>query len=352
MRMNLKQLIATGLDRSGLLLFLRRYHASRAGIILTLHRVVRGGEQADPSDPRLVLHDSIFEELLLLLRQEFQPVSLHQLLRHPESTDGRQRVALTFDDGWEDTYSVAYPLLLRHRVPATVFLCTGLVGTRQTLPEDRFARLWRACMRREQTQLLTGDLRQWGASASVSQSYQDWVGHLNKLPMEAKLLMLSHLENTYAVAAPPERRFLSWEEAQEMTRNGITFGSHSIRHSTLTTEKREVVIQEMTGSREAIEDRLGIKVDYLAYPNGAYDQRVMYLAREAGYTHGFASSRGWMNRATDPMAIPRVVLDDARLMGRSSMLHASRTRLCLQPKPAIHRFVHLATNWACAAPGL
>jgi peptidoglycan/xylan/chitin deacetylase (PgdA/CDA1 family) len=38
-------------------------------------------------------------------------------------------VAITFDDGYRDNFTEAFPLLLRYRVPATIFVATGLVAT-------------------------------------------------------------------------------------------------------------------------------------------------------------------------------------------------------------------------------
>jgi peptidoglycan/xylan/chitin deacetylase (PgdA/CDA1 family) len=320
--------LATGLDRLFLLL-LKRLRASRTGIVLTFHRVVRSGQGSQPFDSRLAIREWVFQELMLMLRKEFELVPLKQLLEESGSSGSGQRVALTFDDGWADTYFLAYPVLRHLAIPATIFLCTGLIGTEEQLPEERFARLWQTCVLREQTSLLEQDLRKWGGSDHYSGG--DWASHLKSLPLEVKLLMLSHLDKTYRVSTPPHRRhFLTWEQVQEMARNGISFGSHTVRHATLTEESHSVLMEELVGSRMAIAGNIGVTADLLSYPNGACDERVMTLAREAGYTHAFTSSRGWLDRKTLPMAIPRIPLEESSLVGNSSMLHVSRARLALQ----------------------
>ena len=45
---------------------------------------------------------------------------------------GKLRVMFTFDDGWKDNYTNALPVMRARGIPATVFVCPGLVG--RTLP--------------------------------------------------------------------------------------------------------------------------------------------------------------------------------------------------------------------------
>jgi len=104
--------------------------------VLMYHRV----------DPELVAHDPItvgltvmtpaFEEQLRLLRDRgFHSITLDDLWtgiteRAPQS--GRE-IVLTFDDGYADNYTVAFPLLRRYGFTATFFVVTSTVGTRDHL---------------------------------------------------------------------------------------------------------------------------------------------------------------------------------------------------------------------------
>jgi len=48
--------------------------------------------------------------------------------------------ALTFDDGWQDFFKFALPVLMRNQVPATVFLPTGYIGTSDWFWTDRLGK--------------------------------------------------------------------------------------------------------------------------------------------------------------------------------------------------------------------
>jgi peptidoglycan/xylan/chitin deacetylase (PgdA/CDA1 family) len=330
MNLRVKIAVASVLDKSGIISLVRNYRSTRGGLILSLHRVLPAIEAKESFEPRITITDTVFEQLLILLRREFHVVSLTQLLNRPEDTDGRQRVALTFDDGWSDTYSYAYPLLLRYEMPATVFLCPGLMEEGQMLPEERFARIWRWSVKQHHIKLLFQDLRKWGLAGGESQARSAWSRPLKRLAINAKLLMLNHLETTYGVPGCDKRRFLTWDEARIMRRSNITFGSHTVHHSTLTAEPDPSLEEELVNSREMIESKLQEEVRFLAYPNGSYDGHVMVAAHRAGYSHCFATDQGSFRRNANNYAIPRIHIDDSVVVNKISSLHASRVRFHLQ----------------------
>ena len=98
---------------------LREIRALRAPRVLTYHGV---GPQDTPPEH--------FDWQLRMLRDEFEVVSAPELVdRLVEGLIGGDEVALTFDDGVRNHYTQAWPLLAEHRVPATFFVCPGLVDS-------------------------------------------------------------------------------------------------------------------------------------------------------------------------------------------------------------------------------
>ena len=327
MRSEIKLKLADALSVTGVLPLLRKLSPATGGLILALHRVLPRDEKYLSYDEHMVLAQTAFEDLLIHLRQHYEPVSLDTMFHTPRSESKRQRVALTFDDGWTDTFGYAYPLLLRYEVPATVFVCTSLLGTSQLLPEERISRIYQFCVARKCTNLLESDLANWGVPHASAHGYTNVKQFLKQMPLITKLTLISHLEAAYGVTRDGVTRFMNWEEIEVMTRGGIQFGSHTANHATLTGEQQSVMVQELCSSRDVLELHTGVAPRYLSYPNGKYNELVMQLAAEAGYTHGLTTKHGFYNPSRSSLAIPRIAIDDTIVTDTNDRLHAGRTSL-------------------------
>ena len=104
-----------------------------AGVILMLHRVLANDRAADlPHRNELCVGPKAFEHLLVWLQQAFRlrAADGNPAARHRCASE-RPKVALTFDDGWRDNAVNAFPLLQKHQVPASIFLSTDFIGSRQ-----------------------------------------------------------------------------------------------------------------------------------------------------------------------------------------------------------------------------
>jgi peptidoglycan/xylan/chitin deacetylase (PgdA/CDA1 family) len=156
----------------------------------------------------------------------------------------RGTAALTFDDGFAALHRYVLPVLLRQRLPATVFLVA------QTLTP---------------------------AGRPV-----DWVDTAGTRCLTT----------------------LTPDQVLEMQDAGVDFQSHSWAHHDLTQLSRDECVRDLRDSREMLTELLGRPVTLLAYPRGLHDAAVREAAAAAGYTHAFALPE----TAEEPgdYAVPRV----------------------------------------------
>ncbi len=330
MRSRLKLGFANSLLYTGLLALAGRLGRGQNDLILTLHRVLPPLACGGCYDEHMVLSTTAFEDLLLYLKQHTEIVSLNALVTAPSTTPHVQRIALTFDDGWRDTFQHALPLLVKYEAPATVFICSSLIGSSAMLPEERLTRIFDHCAAKGCTPSFLHHLSAWGGVGGLSAS-ADWRSFTKKIPMSAKLSLTTHLEVVYGLKRPTGEHLMSWQEVQTMAASGIEIGSHTANHVTLSVESRAVTQRELNDSRDVIADRLGAPPRYLSYPNGSYNQSVVLLAMEAGYSHAFTTQHGSVTASAKPFTLPRVPMDNTVVTDGTGRLHPARTALHLSP---------------------
>ena len=67
----------------------------------------------------------------------------------------------------------------------------------------------------------------------------------------------------------------------------VMFGSHSVNHWNLTMLDQNELVYELSNSKRMIEDKLNDKIDLLAYPGGGFNDNVIKIAKEVGYSAAF-----------------------------------------------------------------
>lgn len=212
--------------------------------ILCYHAVQPGWRSPMSVEP------AVLDEHCGWLSRRRSVVPLQEAVHRLDATGRLPRglAALTFDDGFSSLHEHGFPVLARHRLPATVFLVA------ETLTP---------------------------AGRPV-----DWVD-----------------------TAPAEQlTTLTIEQVREMQDAGIRFESHSFSHLDLTSLSFEDCVRDLTDSRELLETLLGRPVRLLAYPRGRHNASVRAAAERAGYSHAFTLPEG--REPVGPYAVPRVGLFD------------------------------------------
>lgn len=99
---------------------------------------------------------------------------------------------------------------------------------------------------------------------------------------------------------------LTWGNIGEMHAGGLSFASHTVTHADLTSLSDDRMDYELRVSRAELERRLAEPVRSIAYPSGAYDDRVIERAEVAGYWAGWKKGGGPVMPGATPMMLPRV----------------------------------------------
>lgn len=184
-----------------------------------------------------------FERGIRFLHDEGYATISSSVTFDPDCNIDDKSVILTFDDGYEDFYLNALPVLKKYGFTACVFVISGYIGKQSEWDYN------------------------WGRF---------------------------------------KKRHLSWEEIIDLSMDGFEIGSHTINHPDLTKIPRRYLNYELRVSKETLEDKLGKRVEFLSYPFGRYNRLVQDEAERAGYKKAFTLSRNLIRKSCDSFSIPRM----------------------------------------------
>jgi peptidoglycan/xylan/chitin deacetylase (PgdA/CDA1 family) len=207
--------------------------------ILTYHSIDTGGSIISTSP------ETFRKQMKFLKDNDFNVVSLKTLGESfLESVPLPQKtLVLTFDDGFQNFYTTAFPVLNEYKFPATVFLITDYCG-----------------------------------------KFNDWAGNLPTLEPS---------------------KLMDWNEIKELSKNNIEFAAHSRTHPDLTKLNTNKAEQEIVESKLTVEERLGTEVTDFAYPYGKYNLPVKQLT-EKHFRTACSTRLGKVKVGDDFFALKRV----------------------------------------------
>jgi peptidoglycan/xylan/chitin deacetylase (PgdA/CDA1 family) len=324
-----KSLIRTGLETlyfSGAHRMMEPFYGG-VGAILMLHHVRpprRGSFQ--PNRLLEITPEFLASIITFLQSAQIDIVSLDEMYRRLSEGDfSRRFVCITFDDGYRDNKTWAYPVLKKHRVPFAIYVPTSF--------PDRIGELWwvaleAAIAKSDRIALLVDGKGRRFDCRTVSEKrhlFSEIYRWLRNLPREDDIrYIMRDLAARYGVDVPAinEDLCMSWQEIAELAADPlVTIGAHTVNHPILAKASDEVVRSELKMGRAVVEAAIGVRPQHLAYPFGDRDavgEREFQIAAELGFktavtTHAamlFPEHRHHMT------ALPRISIDGEFQQGR------------------------------------
>lgn len=315
----IKRMFSELLSLCGVHSLMEHFCFSHKAFILMYHRVLAsGGNQPYFVQSGMYVSASSFEKQIAFLRDRFEVVFFEDLVEKVlNGGDISGHCAITFDDGWLDNYTDAFPLLKKYRVPATIFLATGFVDRGKIFwPEEICCYLDRSM-----GDMLTFDsappsyVRFSEEISRYSQGIRETffnrsIEILKRYSPGEREEILGYLRDMFKTD-PMLRQILSWDEAREMLSSGLVrFGAHTVNHEILDQVPLQKVRDEISASREAIERRLGGKVRSFAYPNGNHNNSIRMVLKESGFDAAVTTRKGYLSTGTPLMEVPRIAIHE------------------------------------------
>ena len=255
---------------------LHRNAGQHGPVMLAYHSVALGNGR--PAWPWTVSMQRFRGHLDVLAAEGWATPTMAELVSTPDKWTGRTAV-ITFDDGYLDNLAACADLQ-RHGMRATWFIVSGSIGREPTWAE-------------------------------------------NGLPV-----------------GRPAGRLLDANELRNMQAAGMEIGSHTVSHTRLTEANDDRLRAEVTDSKVALEDALGVEVASFAYPYGVWDDRCVDAVRAAGYRAACTTRAGWALLDGDPWQLRRLTVfntDTASSLARKLCLGTNDASWRVMSRYALQR---------------
>ena len=194
----------------------------------------------------------------------------------------RAAISITYDDGTENQFKIALPLMQRMGIPATFFIITGEVrGSHHKRIEE--------ILKNFPTTPTNKDNFLERSSELYSAGFTEFHTHIGEVFEEGKLQEAYTLvDQAYSdirkgVSKLADVEFasgpMSWNDYRNFAALGFEFASHTISHPYLSVLNDAAMQQELKGSRDEIQEQLGAKYTFsVECPFGTEDERAVQAA--------------------------------------------------------------------------
>jgi peptidoglycan/xylan/chitin deacetylase (PgdA/CDA1 family) len=276
-------------------------------IILMYHRIVEKAP-AGLYDPNLVVKASAFEMHIKEVTKLFKIIPL-QNLNQTKKITGRLCV-VTFDDGWLDTYTTAFPILKKYHIPATVFVPAAMIGSNHCFWfESLFNLANQAIISRKEQMFIKyfHTLVPSLAPAVLSTNYLlKLSSSLKRFPAETLNQAVFEAYVRLGIKQPNKRILMDWHQISEMEQHGITFGSHGLQHYILPTIDQNQKKREIFESFEILQNKVVKTVPFFCYPNGDWDEESITFLSHAAYLGALTTNIGYNTYKTNRFLMNRI----------------------------------------------
>jgi len=300
---------------TGLLLKAMKFYRGPVFLALTYHRIYPS------SSPYkyLGISQDVFESHMNFVSRNFKIVSMREGIDMLYGSAKKEiYVAVNLDDGYADNYYNAFPVLKKYKVPATIFLTTDFIGKSHAFWWDMVF------------DIVSSVKASWPENSMETDCINEMLRNKPEDEIESFIQDMAkscgYKENYMSYP------MLEWAEIKEMSNFGINFEAHTKTHKNLCLLRDREAMEELIGSRKAIEDGLGKEVVGFSYPFGMFDERIKGMVKEAGFKYARACIKGFNYKESDLFSL--ACIGAGSILKPSSL--AARLSFSLFKCPASH----------------
>ena len=256
------------------------------GTIFMLHRIGNINKNGIASVENLKISSefliNIIEELK---RLNYDFISLENLKERLQSKNRRKFAIFTFDDGYKDNFTKAYPIFKRYNIPFTIFVTSSF-------PNNQ-ALLWWECLSDiiMKNSTIYTNLSEKFETKTLEDKERVFSIIKRKILLFNQLNLKEEIEKylpySFNYEEKNKKLCINWEELKRISKDPlVSIGAHTLNHFALNRLSKEDVINEILNNKRELEEKLNIKVNLFAYPfgdNSTCGKREFEIVKNLGF---------------------------------------------------------------------
>lgn len=249
------------------------------GSILFMHKIV--AQQTNKPRIHLMKANEIevtfLEEMLVYLKGKYDIISLEDMCNWLESKEKLKKkfIVVTFDDGYKDNLTLAYPVFKKLNIPFTIYVTNCF--------PNKTAKLWWYMLEDillENTKIqftINNNLHLFESKTQnqKDKSFEQIRNIIINATAANQAKLLSHLEKTYNKNLKDYvvKEALTWDEINTLSKDPlVTIGCHTENHLALNTLTKEEQLKEILESKKEIDSKTQNNSAHFAYPYGTSNE--------------------------------------------------------------------------------
>lgn len=279
---------------------------ARGGLsVLIFHRVLPNPDPLFPDEPDAAR----FAEILDWVGRAFNVLPLDRAIADLSSGSLPPRaLAITFDDGYADNYTVALPILQQHGMSATFFIASDYLDGGRMWNDTVAESLRSAKGGHVDLSNLRLGIHPIGNVTERRKAIASLLPRIKYLPYAERLEVAIGIAEVCGGNLPDDLMMTS-SQLRALRTAGMVIGGHTRTHPILARLDDDDAYSEIAGGKIKVEEILGEPISLFAYPNGKpgvdYACRHVEMVRRAGYASAVSTSMGVARTNSDLYQLPR-----------------------------------------------
>lgn len=261
---------------------------SGIGHIIMLHRIVKDASTISYMNKNLELSQEELEYCInYFKKKKYIIISLDEVYEILNKGKSKPKfVSFTFDDGYVDNFTYAYPIFKNHGLPFSIYLTTGF--------PDKKVILWWYILedllltRNEIVLNINNEERKYRCH-TILEKYELFNQMINYILDSNQYEYFNKLENIFKpfglnLYEKTDKMALNWEQIVKLNQDPlVTIGAHTVYHRPFGKLSEKKMKNEISGCVARIEQMTGKKVEHFSYPFGQYVEYSFKICKEMGF---------------------------------------------------------------------